>query len=122
VLYPNLGYFTDAPVYYPGNTADAQPNVTFTARPSLSLRAGADVIFRVSKLDAVYGPSGVPVVTGRGTGPAYVTTLSYLRTDWIISPHAALSVSYVHGDAGALFRSAGGHPVNYGEFTLDLHL
>lgn len=121
VLYPNLGYFSDAPVYYPGNTADAQPNITCTLTPSLSARAGADVIFRVSKLDAVYGPPGIPALPGRGMGPSYVTTLAYLRADWTVSPYAQLAVSYVHGDAGTLIRSAGGHPVNYGGMTLDLH-
>lgn len=122
VLYPNLGYFTDAPVYYPGNTADAQPNVTCALARSLTARAGADVIFRVSKLDAVYGPPGLPVLPGRGTGSSYVTTLAYLRADWSVSQNAVLSFSYVHGDAGALIRSAGGHPVNYGGIALDLHL
>ena len=122
VLYPNLGYFTDAPVYYPGNTADAQPNITCTITRSMTARAGADVIFRVSRRDAVYGPPGIPALLGRGTGPSYVTTLAYLRADWSVSANAVVSVSYVHGDAGALIRSAGGHPVNYGGITLDLHL
>lgn len=122
VLYPNLGYFTDAPVYYPGNTADAQPNVTLALTPSLTARAGADVIFRVSKRDAVYGPPGIPMLPGQGTGPSYVTTLAYVRADWSVSPNATLSASYVHGDAGALIRSAGGHPLEYGGITLDLHL
>lgn len=122
VLYPNLGYFTDAPVYYPGNTLDAQPNITYALSSSLTARAGADVILRVSKLDAIYGPPGVPVLPGRGTGPSYVTTLAYLRADWRASQNVLLSLSYVHGDAGALIRSAGGHPVNYGGMTLDLHL
>lgn len=122
VLYPNLGYFTDAPVYYPGNTADAQPNVTFAVIQSVTARTGADVIFRVSKRDAVYGPPGVPALPGKGTGPSYLTTFAYLRADWTVSPNAVLSVSYVHGDAGALIRAAGGHPVNYGGVILDLHL
>ena len=122
VLYPNLGYFSDAPVYYPGNTVDAQPNITYAVTSALTARAGADVIFRVSKLDAVYGPPGVPVILGRGTGPSYVTTLAYLRADWSASKNALLSLSYVHGDAGALIRSAGGHPFDYGGITIDLHL
>jgi alginate export protein len=122
VLYPNLGYFTDAPVHYPGNTADAQPNLTYTVTRSLTARAGADVIFRVSKLDAVYGPPGVPVLPGRGNGPSYVTTLAYARADWSASPNAVVSLSYVHGDAGALIRSAGGHPVSYAGLALDLRL
>lgn len=122
VLYPNLGYFTDAPVYYPGNTADLQPNVTFAVIPALSLRVGSDVIFRVSKRDAVYGPPGIPVLPGNGTGPAYVTTLSYVHTDWSIAQGISVGLSFVHGDAGTLIHSAGGHAFNYGGFTLDLRI
>jgi hypothetical protein len=122
VLYPNLGYFTDAPVYYPGNTAELQPNVTFTVIPDVSLRVGSDVIFRVSKRDAVYGPPGIPVLPGNGSGPSYVTTLSYLRTDWSIARGISVGISFVHGDAGALIHSAGGHAFDYGGFTLDLRI
>jgi hypothetical protein len=122
VLYPNLGYFTDAPVYYPGNTSDIQPNVTFAVMPTLSLRAGADVIFRISKRDALYGPPGIPALPGNGTGPSYVTTLSYLRTDLSITQRIALALSFVHGDAGTLIHAAGGHAVNYGGLTLDLRI
>jgi hypothetical protein len=122
VLYPNLGYFTDAPVYYSGNTADVQPNVSFAVGSFLTLRVGADVILRVSKRDAVYGPPGIPVLLGNGTGPAYVTTLSYLRTDWTIVPGITVGIAVVHGDAGTLIRSAGGHAFNYGGLTLDLRI
>jgi hypothetical protein len=122
VLYPNLGYFTDAPVYYPGNTADVQPNVTFSVLPGLQLRGGADVIYRVSKHDAIYTPPGVPLVPGTGAGPHYATTLTYLRTDWFISPRTSATLSYVYGDAGSLIRSSGGRPFNYLGFWLDLRL
>jgi hypothetical protein len=125
VLYPNLGYFTDAPGYYPGNTVDVQPNVAFDVSPPLRLRAGSDIIYRLSKHDAVYTTPGVPPLipgTGTGTGPSYVTALSYLRADWTLRPGATATLSYVHGDAGSLIRSAGGHPFNYLAFSLDLHL
>jgi hypothetical protein len=125
VLYPNLGYFTDAPGYYPGNTVDVQPNVAFDVSPPLRLRAGSDIIYRLSKHDAVYTTPGVPlipVIPGSGTGPSYVTALSYLRADWTLRPGATATLSYVHGDAGSLIRSAGGHPFNYLAFSLDLHL
>jgi hypothetical protein len=122
VLYPNLGFFSDAPVYFPGNTADVQPNVTFAVMPALSLRVGSDLIFRVSRRDAVYGPPGIPVLPGNGTGPSYVTTLSYLRTDWTVARGISVALSFVHGDAGTLIHSAGGHAFNYGGFTLDLRI
>jgi len=120
VLYPNLGYFTDAPVYYPGNTADAQPNVTLHITSLLSMRAGSDFIFRVSKRDAVYAPPGIPLIRGDGTGPAFVAALTYLRADWTINSHVQLSVSGVHASTGALVERSGGRDFNYGALTLDL--
>jgi hypothetical protein len=56
-----------------------------------------------------------------GAGPSYVTALSHLRADWTPRPGAIATLSYVHGDAGSLIRSAGGHPCNYLAFWLDLH-
>jgi len=120
VLYPNLGYFTDAPVYYPGNTADAQPNVTLNITPRLSARAGSDLVFRVSKRDAVYGPPGIPLIRGDGTGPSFVAALTYLRVDWTINSHVQLSVSGVHSSTGSLVERSGGRDFNYGAVTLDL--
>ena len=122
VLYPNLGYFTDAPVFYPGNTVDFQPNVTFEVSPSVKLRAGSDIIYRLSKHDAVYTTPGIPLIPGTGTGSSYVTALSYLRSDWTIRSGSTVTLSYVHGDAGSLIRSAGGHPFSYLAFSLDLRL
>jgi len=122
VLYPNLGYFTDAPVFYPGNTVDFQPNVTVELAPPLRLRAGSDIIHRLSKHDAVYTTPGVPLIPGTGTGSSYVTALRYLRGDWTPRPGSTVTLSYVHGDAGSLIRSAGGHPFSYLMFSLDVRL
>lgn len=120
VLYPNLGYFTDAPVYYPGNTADAQPNVTLNITPVLSVRTGSDFVFRVSKRDVVYAPPGIPLISGDGTGPAFVAALTYLRADWTINSHVQLSISGVHSSTGSLVERSGGRDFNYGALTLDL--
>lgn len=122
VLYPNLGYFTDAPVYYPGNTADFQPNVTVNLPGGASVRAGSDVIFRISRRDAVYAPPGIPLIRGDGTGPSFVAALSYLRADWPISANVLLTVSAVHGSTGDVVRRAGGRDFNYGALTIDLHV
>ncbi len=120
VLYPNLGYFTDAPSYYPGNTADTQPNVTLNVSPHVSIRGGSDFVFRVSKRDAVYAPPGIPLIRGDGTGPAFVAALTYLRADWMLTPHVLVSVSGVHASTGSLVVRSGGRDFNYGEVTLDL--
>ncbi len=120
VLYPNLGYFTDAPVYYPGNTADAQPNLTVNVTPRLSVRGGTDFIFRISKRDAVYAPPGIPLIRGDGTGPAFVAALTYLRADWALSSHVQITISGVRSSTGVLVEKSGGRDFNYGGVTVDL--
>jgi hypothetical protein len=120
VLYPNLGYFTDAPVYYPGNTADLQPNVSLSLAPRLSLRGGSDFVFRMSTRDAVYAPPGIPLIRGNGTGPSFVVAFGYMRAEWTINPHVQISISAVHGFTGSLVDRAGGRDFNYGALTLDL--
>lgn len=114
VIYPNLGYFTDAPVYFPGNTADIQPNVTFSVRGALRLRAGYDLIARLSRDDAVYGPPGAPLVRGDGEGPHFVAALGYVRAEWSGREHVSVSLSYVHGSTSRVIRDAGGRDFNYG--------
>jgi hypothetical protein len=114
VIYPNLGYFTDAPVYFPGNTADVQPNVAINVSRSVRLRAGSDVVMRISKSDAVYGPPGVPLLAGTGSGPSFVAALSYARAEWTPDAHVSLTLSFVHGSTGSLIRNAGGKDFNYG--------
>jgi hypothetical protein len=114
VIYPNLGYFTDAPVFYPGNTADVQPNVTFNLHPTLRLRIGCDVIARISKNDAVYGPPGVPLIAGNGSGSSFVAALSSVRADWTPEKHTTVTLSFVHGSTGRLIQQAGGEDFNYG--------
>lgn len=114
VIYPNLGYFTDAPVYYPGNTADIQPNVSIEARRSLRLRAGCDAVIRISKNDAVYGLPGVPLLSGNDTGALFVAAMSYARAEWTASPHFGATLSFVHGSTSSLIRNAGGRDFNFG--------
>ena len=117
VIYPNLGYFTDAPVYYPGNTADLQPNIAVNVNRSWRLRTGCDVVMRISKNDAVYGPPGVPLIAGSGAGPSFVAALSYARAEWTAEPHVSVTLSFVHGSTGSLIRDAGGKDFNYGALT-----
>jgi hypothetical protein len=121
VIYPNLGYFTDAPVYFPGNTADVQPNLSIEPARSLRLRVGCDAVMRISSNDAVYGPPGVPLLPGTGKGSSFVTAMSYARADWTPEPRVNITVSYVHGSTGSLVRNAGGRDFNYGAVVAGVH-
>jgi hypothetical protein len=107
-------------VYYPGNTADVQPNVAIDASRSLRLRTGCDAVFRISKNDAVYGVPGVPLLAGNGSGPSFVAAMSYVRAEWTANAHVGVTLSFVHGSTSTLIRNAGGRDFNYGAFVTSL--
>jgi hypothetical protein len=112
-IYPNLGYFTDAPVLYPGNSADIQPNITLTLPRQLRIRAGSDHIFRLSTRDAVYTAPGVPLIPGRGDGAHPVSALNYVHADWSPTPHVQISAAWISSDIGTFVRQSGGRNLDY---------
>jgi hypothetical protein len=120
-IYPILSYFTDAPLFYPGNLWDLQPNVSVTPAAGVRFKAGVDMIYRLSKQDAVYEPPGVPLIRGTGQGPAFVSAISYGKLSWRANEHVDVVISYVHAYAGSLIRSAGGRDSDYSLAQMDLH-
>lgn len=113
-LYPNLGYFTDAPLTYPGNDWDVQPSLTVVPLRSLSLEAGVDVLHRLESHDAIYQAPGVPLIPGTGQRSNFLTALSYLRATWHVFGRLDLAAAYVHASVGSLVRSRGGADADYG--------
>ena len=122
VLYPNLGYFTDAPLTYPGNDWDIQPNLTLRITPQLTLQGGVDVLQRLSSHDAVYEPPGIPLVRGTGDGSNFITALSFVKAAWRPLSYCELTVSYVHASVGSLLRHQGGQDADYGVVQLSFKL
>jgi hypothetical protein len=112
-VYPNLGYFTDAPVLYPGNSADIQPNITLTLPRQVRIRAGSDRIFRLSTHDAVYTAPGVPLIPGRGHGAHPVSALNYVHADWSPTTHIQISAAWVTSEIGSFVRQSGGRNLEY---------
>jgi hypothetical protein len=121
-LYPNLSYFTDAPLIYPGNDWDIQPNLTLHPLSAVTLRAGVDVLRRVSRQDAVYEQPGFPLICGTGTGSDAIAELSYLKADWKVNRYLDLNASYVRARAGTLVVASGGHDTNYFTVQADVKL
>jgi hypothetical protein len=119
-LYPNLGYFTDAPLAYPSNSFDIHPNVALDLVPSLRATFGTDFLFRVTRSDAIYATPGIPVINGNGQGGKYVAALSYAKLAWRISPMADVSASYTHGSRSEFIRERGGRNLSYGVVVLTL--
>jgi hypothetical protein len=122
VIYPNLGYFTDAPLFYPGNTIDMQPNVTLALSTVLTVQTGCDFIHRVESTDAVYEPPGIPLVRGDGTGSHAAATLCFGKAVWRPLTNLELIASYVHGRPEDVLRRAGGSATDYWLAQLALKL
>ncbi len=121
-LYPNLGYFTDAPLIYPGNDWDFQPNVTIEPISHVTLRGGVDFLHRVSRNDAVYEQPGFALIPGTGVGSNAIGELSYVRLDWRVKRYWDLYASYVYGGAGALVSARGGRDTRYFALQSDVKL
>lgn len=118
VLYPNLDYFTDAPLSYPGNTTDVRPTLRWSPLHHVVLQAGADWIFRIEQADAVYAPPGVVLVPG-GRGPSgRVVTLTDVRASWHFLDYWDLTLSGVHGAAGPVVTAVGGRNATFFLFQL----
>jgi hypothetical protein len=113
VVYPNLGYFTDAPLIYPGNTADVQPNVTAYLSAAATLRTGCDFIFRNEHGDAIYDQPGIELVQPDQTDGDRAATLCYVRARWQPAPWIELTASFVHASADTVLRAAGARSADY---------
>lgn len=121
-FYPNLSYFTDAPLITPGNDWDVQPHLGLRFGPEVGLQTGTELLYRVRRTDAVYQPPGIPLVPGNGQGGSFITALSFLKVIWAITPRVDVSGSYVHGDIGSLIKAHGGRDADYGFVSLSLRL
>lgn len=112
-LYPNLGYFTDAPLYYPGNHIEIDPSVAVVPLSNTQLKVGVDVLFRATTHDSIYQPPGVPLVRGDGTGSHFGAALPYISASWKLDANIELYSTYVRANPGAAIRKVGGRDADY---------
>jgi Alginate export len=117
-LYPNLGYFTDAPVDNPINWRGVQPSITFEPTKKLQIKTGADIRYRASRKDGVYATNGRPLIGATAAASRYVDTLAYMRTTWRPTRHVQVDAAYVHGSAGRTVTAAGGRDLDFGLLQL----
>jgi hypothetical protein len=98
---------------HPGNSFDVEPNVALTPLSGVTLQAGVDFLWRVSKHDAVYIPRGIPLLPGSGQGPNREVSLPFARLAWTPSEHWELDLSYVAIMPGPLLGDAGAHTTHF---------
>jgi hypothetical protein len=113
-LYPNLSYFTDAPVLYPGNNFDVHPYLMFASSTKLSVSSGAEIMFRARAADSNYQPPGIPLAGPQsGSSGGHLATLAYIKGVWHPRADVDVTASYVYGFAGAVIDRAHGRDFRY---------
>ena len=113
VLYPNLGYFTDAPVFYPGNSWDVNPQAAWQLTRRWELGGGADLLSRISSHDAIY-QAGRPLILGDGTGGSFLGALAFLKSTWTWNQHVSFMAQVVRAIPGTVSKQIRGEGFNYG--------
>ena len=113
-LYPNLGYFTDAPIDIPINWQGFEPSLTLSPRADVTVKLGSDVRYRNSKGDSLYATSGFPLIGPTQAGTAFVDALTFAHVTWRATRHIQIDAGYVHGSAGKVLAASGGQDLDFG--------
>jgi hypothetical protein len=117
-LYFKSGYFNDASLFRPQNIVDVHPNARLQLTRAVSVDGGADVFWRYSRNDAVYGLPGNIAVPPSSTASSYVGTALDVNLTWQIQRHLSFQASYVHFFTGSYIHEAGGRDVDYVSTTI----
>jgi hypothetical protein len=112
-LFPKNAYFTEASINWPTNFIDVYPSVTIQPTYNFAVMGGVDVLWRYSTLDAFYTPPGIPVVLGSADNQRFLGEQYYLHAEWYPTPHLDVVAAYVHFQAEAFLKAAGGKNTDY---------
>lgn len=117
-LYFKSGYFNDASLLRPQNIIDVHPNASLQLTRAVSVDSGADMFWRYSRNDAVYGVPGNIAVPALSSASSYVGTALDVNLTWQIQRHVSFQASYVHFLTGSYVHQAGGSDVDYFSTTI----
>ena len=118
-LYPNPSYFSDATLIAPANLIDLQPYLQLHLSERIEMQLGWNAIWKHRRADAIYGtPVPLRPLPASAGGPRFVGHQQQLSAEWAASEHWRWSASYVHFDAGAGLRAAGGRSLDFLQLVL----
>lgn len=116
-LYPNLGAFSSAPLYFPAN----QVNIGLVAsRPVGPVTLSGDVVLlgRYSTDDAVYANPGRPLIAPTATDARWSAVISEVAVSARLAPRVEVQASVVHAFALDAVRDAGGEDATFAQLQL----
>jgi Alginate export len=111
-LFFKAAYFNDASVLRPANIIDVHPTLQFEPRNNINVTLGSDVVWRYSKEDGIYSPSG-GIELSAAPGSSYVGTTAEAAAEFQLNRHVSFTLSYVHMFTSSYVKSVGGGDVNY---------
>lgn len=111
-LYPNLGAFGDAPLYYYANQINAQVNAQ-RRFGAVTLQADVTLTGRYDTSDAIYTSPGRPLATPP-SGDRLSAVLLEASARWSVRPGVELYTSILRAEALDGIRNAGGDDVAFG--------
>lgn len=112
-LFPKGSYFTENALIGPANFIDIHPYLTMKPVTQLTVTLGVDFLWRQDTDDAIYRQPNIPIAGTAGNNARYTGTQPYLLSTWQIDPHASLTATYVHFDAGDAIKELGGDDSEY---------
>ena len=115
-VYPNLGAFTDAPLYFYANQFNVQASVTKTMG-DLILRSEVTMLGRPSNNDAIFSSSGRPLLASLQT-PELSAVAFDISARWRLASNLELYASALHARALEGVTKAGGRDTNFFLFQL----
>ncbi len=112
-LYFKAGYFNDAGLIKPTNVVDLHPSLQLVPTPALTVTLAADLLWRATAKDGVYGPAGNIVLRPLPSASRHIGTSAEAALSWKAGRHWVWTLSYVHLFASDAVREAGGRDVDF---------
>lgn len=107
-LYPALDYYSTAAIYGPTNGVDVQPSVRLNWTKRFWTQFGINLFWRLEAKDALYAPSGAPIVRPEQSRAHFAGALASCDVVWMPTPFLEIRGALVYGVAGKAVRDAGG--------------
>lgn len=115
-LYPNLGAFNDAPLYFYANQINVQANVSKVVG-RVTFRADTTLLARASDRDAIYAPNGRPLALPANGGQLSAVEIA-TSARWRVNRQLEFYASYLHAKALDGTRAAGGRNTDFALFQM----
>ena len=120
-LFPRGGYFGLASLIGPSNLFDIHPSLSLLLSPRLQLNMDADIFWRFSKEDGIYGPNVAMIYKGNNNPYRKIGNQVAMDINYTPNPYVYFRFEFTWFDAGNFLKAAGsGRDILFGGITTQL--